>query len=195
MTTRWDKGPVTGLRYHRAGWLHASTTWKKQMFLFFFRLEATVLINNLSHTTTNPRVNVGNTSLFPSLSFYHKHINISLTRVLRCTARPAGSQQAASTLCAQKAMLKCEAVSRSYRHRQTRLCVCACSGMSVYTWCVHRFLYEDRCVLRVAPECQSQNPVRTVNWKGSWKSQCFLLLIRRFTHPCPRARMIYSYCM
>lgn len=117
MTTRWDKGPMTGLRYHRAGWLHASTTWKKQMFLFFFRLEATVLINNLSDTTTNPRVNAENTSLFPSLSFYHKHINISLTRVLRCTARPAGSQQAASTLCAQKAMLKCEALSCSYRHR------------------------------------------------------------------------------
>lgn len=135
MTTRWDKGPVTGLRYHRAGWLHASTTWKKQMFLFFFRLEATVLINNLSHTTTNPRVNAGNTSLFPSLSFYHKHINISLTRVLRCTARPAGSQQAASTLCAQKAMLKCEAVSRSYRHRQTRLCVCAQWYVCVYVMC------------------------------------------------------------
>lgn len=107
---------------------------------FFFRLEATVLINNLSHTTTNPRVNAGNTSLFPSLSFYHKHINISLTRVLRCTARPAGSQQAASTLCAQKAMLKCEAVSRSYRQIDESVCVCVRSGMSVYTWCAHRFL-------------------------------------------------------
>lgn len=62
---------------------------------FFF--EAVVLINNLSHTTTNPWVNMGNTSLFPSLSFYHKHINICLTGVLRCAARPPGSHQAART--------------------------------------------------------------------------------------------------
>lgn len=96
MTTRRDKGPATGLRYHHATWHLARATWKKQMFLSsFFFLQAAVLINNLSHTTTNPWANVGNTSLFPSLSFYHKHINICLTRVLRCTARPPGPHQAA----------------------------------------------------------------------------------------------------
>lgn len=63
----------------------------------FFFFETAVLINNLSHTTTNPWANVGNTSLFPSLSFYHKHINICLTRVLRCAARPHGPHQVACT--------------------------------------------------------------------------------------------------
>ena len=160
MTTRCNKGPATGLRYHRATWHLASATWNKQMFLFFFFFfffgEAVVLINNLSHTTTNPRVNVGNTSLFPSLSFYHKHINICLTRVLRCAARPPGPHQAAGTHKGHAEMWR----GRPHSHRpKCEERVCVRTPTRSFSWRI------SACAEGLRPQSQSQTPVKTVSWR------------------------------
>lgn len=118
--------------------------------------EAAVLINNLSHTTTNPRVNVGNTSLFPSLSFYHKHINICLTRVLRCAARPPGPHQAAGAHKGHAEMWRGR--PRSHRPKcEERVCVRTATRS--FSWRI------SACAEGLRPRSQSQTPVKTVSWR------------------------------
>ncbi len=126
------------------------------LFFFFFFFKTAVLINNLSHTTTNPWANVGNTSLFPSLSFYHKHINICLTRVLRCAARPPGPHQAARTHKGHVKMWRGVPLPQAQMdEREESVCVCVC--VSACNECTHSFLWEYLRVLRVAPTKPKSN--------------------------------------